>query len=721
MNMFKGYDLDNLERKPVKEVAELSRKAAAEGVVLLKNDEVLPFDRSKTLSIFGRTQIDYVKSGTGSGGMVNTEYTVNILEGLTGKIKINEDLLGTYKEWLKENPFDVGSGWASEPWAQKEMPVSDELCKKAAENSDYALVVIGRTAGEDKDNKAEPESYLLSETEENLIATVAKYFDKVCVALNVGNIIDMKWVEKYNIPCVLYSWQGGQEGGNAFADVVLGDVSPSGHLSDTIAYDIEDYPSTKNHGDPDKNFYCEDIYVGYRYFESFAKDKVMYPFGFGLSYTSFSYDYAAAVADGKVEVKATVTNTGDYKGKAVVQVYYKAPNGKLGNPDRQLIRYAKTKELEKGETQELTLEFPIDLMASYDDLTTFSYILTGGEYQIFAGENVRAAEEILKFDLEEKTVKTVRQAMAPCEAFDRIKRNENGEMVSEAVLTRQYDINERIKEHLTGEQPNTVTEKIMLQDVASGKASLDDFIAQLPDSALTCLIKGEGMNSPRVTGGTGSAFGGVTDELISYGIPAVCCSDGPSGIRMDTGDKATLIPNGTCLAATWNDALVEEIYDYLGIELRANEIDILLAPGMNIHRNPLNGRNFEYFSEDPYLTGKIAGACTKGLANAGVAGSIKHFACNSQEHRRHMVDSILSERAAREIYLKPFEIAIKEGNATVVMTSYNSVNGEHSSSNYDLATSILRDEWGFDGFVMTDWWGNVGPAGIEERRILPLW
>ncbi len=713
MKMFKGYDLENLKRGPVKEVGELSRKIAAEGIILLKNEDVLPFDKVKNLAIFGRTQIDYVRSGTGSGGLVDMPYSVNILDGLKDRIDINKDLLKVYEEWLVDNPFDKGAGWAQEPWAQKEMEVSEELCEGIAKQSDAALVVIGRTAGEEKDNSAEPESYLLSETEEKLIETVTKHFKKVCVALNTGNIIDMKWVEKYNVPCVLYCHQGGQEGGNAFADVVLGDVSPSGRLTDTIAYDINDYPSTAHQGSIIENAYVEDIYVGYRYFETFAKDKVLYPFGYGLSYTDFECAYKAEKLDNTIKINVTVKNIGAHSGKTVVQVYYSAPNGELGKPARQLIRFKKTKELKVNESEEFTIEFSIDEMASYDDTSRFAYILEKGEYKIYAGENVRDAKEILAFELEEKITQQLRQVLAATKAFDRFK-NVNGEIKYEATQTRQYDLAERTKENITSQIPPTGNKGITLADVKNGKNTLDEFINQLSYFELACLVRGEGMNSPKVTAGTGSCFGGVTDELLAYGIPLVCCSDGPSGIRMNY--KSSQIPSGTCIASSWNEDLLEELMELIAIEMRASDIDILLAPGINIHRNPLCGRNFEYYSEDPYLAGRMAAAYTRGLDNIGVAGTIKHFACNSQELGRATENSLVSERAIREIYLKPFEIAVKEGRASALMTSYNGLNGLYTSTSYDLTTSVLRDEWGYTGIVMTDWWTLLGePDGTGNR------
>ena len=719
--MFKGYDLNNLKTGCIAEAAKLSRQAAAEGIVLIKNDGVLPFDRSKNVSIFGRAQTEYIKSGLGSGGRVNTEYCVNIVDGLRGRININEDLAAAYEKFIEENPPVTTDIWDEVLWSQKEMQISDELCMQAAKQSDCAIFVIGRTAGESRDNQAVKGSYLLSEDEESNLKTVLRHFEKVCVVLNIGNIMDMKWVEEYGVPCVLYAWQGGQEGGNALADVILGDVSPSGRLTDTIAYDINDYPSFKNHGDPVKNIYAEDIYVGYRYFETFAKESVMYPFGYGLSYTNFSYQNSAEIINDRIKVTSVVKNIGGFSGKAVVQVYFSAPQGKLGKPSRELVGYAKTHTLNVGESETAFVDLSLNDMAAYDDIDTFSYILEEGEYVIYVGENVRDAKKVLTLKTEERTIKKLRQALAPIEEFKRLKPNyENGhfDAVYIAAATRKYDIKERMKEHIIPQQPPTGKKNISLRDVKNGKNTLNEFIMQLSCEDMTCLVKGEGMNSQRVRAGSASAFGGVTDELLAYGVPTVCTCDGPSGIRMDNGDKATLIPNGTCLASTWNNNLVEEIYEYVGIELRANEVDVLLGPGVNIHRCPLNGRNFEYFSEDSFISGKIAASCVKGLSGAGVFGTLKHFACNSQELARNMVNSVVSERALREIYLRPFEIAVKEGNAKSIMTSYNKINGSYSPTNYDLCTSILRDEWGYDGIVMTDWWPHLDAE--EEKNTTNL-
>ena len=363
-------DWRKLGEKPYKPLAELSRKVAADGAVLLKNKgDVLPITLDRTVSVFGRTQINYNKCGTGSGGAVHTEYTVNILDGILNndKININTELAEVYKEWIKSNPFDSGNGWVM-PWAQTEMVPSEDIVKAARAKSDTAVIVIGRTAGEDRDSKAEKGSWYLTDEEEALLEVVSKHFEKTAVLLNVGNIMDMNWVDKYDIKAVLYIWQGGQEGGNAVADLLCGSVSPGGRLSDTIAYDISDYPSNKNFGSPECNIYSEDIYVGYRYFETFAKDRVMYPFGFGLSYTSFESEVASVSENGgTITLKINIKNTGKRAGRDVVQVYFEAPQGQLGKSARELCGFAKTGITEPGEIETLEIKIKVSALAAYDD------------------------------------------------------------------------------------------------------------------------------------------------------------------------------------------------------------------------------------------------------------------------------------------------------------------------------------------------------------------
>ena len=714
-NTYKNYELGSLPKDSIRELEDLSHISASEGCVLLENkNNVLPLKKGEGVSIFGRIQREYYKSGTGSGGLVNVKYVTNIVDELkkSPDIRINEELLSVYEEWKKDNPFDKGKGWGQEPWCQREMELSLDLVKKAREFGETAIIVIGRTAGEDRDNSASEGSYLLSELEYDMLKKVSSVFDKTVVILNVGAIIDMKWVKEFNISSVLYVWQGGMRGGSACADILLGKVSPSGKLADTIAYDISDYPSTANFGGKEVNIYKEDIYVGYRYFETFAPDKVLYPFGYGLSYTTFDISSSAKVEGEKIVVTAKVKNTGSYAGKEVIEVYFGAPNGALGKSVKELIAFEKTRELKPGEEETLEISFDIDSMCAYDDSgktgNKSSFVLEAGQYIIYAGACVRCAEPVFIYtENETRVVKKCNEALSPSIDFERLTRNEMGEGVYEKAPKRTYSTRERILNNLPKEIEYTGDLGIKLEDVRNGKNTIEEFVAQLSDNELCSLVRGEGMNSPKVTPGTGSCFGGVTDELISYGIPIVCTTDGPSGIRMDSGLLATSMPSGTCLACTFNKELVEELYALEGVEMTSYEIDVILGPGINIHRSPLNGRNFEYFSEDPYLTGVLASSISKGLANAGVYCTIKHFMANSQEWYRHTSNSVLSERAVREIYARPFEIAVKDGNVKAIMTAYNAVNDYHAASNYDLTKVMLRDDWGYDGFVMTDWWAHI--------------
>lgn len=725
---------------PLEGFGDLCRSAAAQGAVLLKNEEeTLPVTDGERVAVFGRIQKDYYRSGTGSGGAVNVPYATNLLDSLRAceNLSVDEELAKVYEEWIGENPFDDGGGvWAGEPWSQKEMEAPEELAAAAAARADKALVVIGRTAGESKDYEDLPGGFRLSEEEERLLETVTKYFKKTAVILNVSSIIDMSFLDRagaHPVTAVLYVWHGGQEGGRAAADVISGRMTPCGKLADTIAGGIADYPSTANHGNPRENVYQEDIYVGYRYFETFAPEKVRFPFGFGLSYTTFSLEPdCARVRNDRIEVCVRIRNTGSrYSGKEVAQVYYSAPQGKLGRPVRELAAFAKTRLLGPGEEETLTLSFPVSAMAAYDDGgytgNRSCFVLEEGVYGIFVGNSSRNLMRVSVGEesgtpgevwngfpvSETRVVQRLEEACAPPRSFIRLTPGSrkpdgvfepSGQRVPEATVS----LKKRIRDRLPGALTQTGNQGILLQDVQEGSASLESFVAQLSEEELAVMVRGEGMCSPRVTPGVASCFGGLTETLQKdYGIPVAAASDGPSGIRMDVGALATQVPVGTLLACTFDEKLVEELYVMEGRELARNEIDTLLGPGLNLHRNPLNGRNFEYFSEDPLLTGKIAAANVRGIKRGGSHATIKHFACNSQEAERNKVNALVSERALRELYLKGFEIAVKEGGADCVMTAYNPVNGHWCASSYDLNTTILRGEWGFTGIVMTDWWATM--------------
>lgn len=727
-----------------KKYSDLARSAAAEGCVLLRNENhTLPIRENETVSVFGRIQFDYYKSGTGSGGKVNVPYVHSILDGLAlyPSVHIYEPLLSRYRTWLSSHPFDCGTGWGTEPWCQEEMELDDDMIADAAAHSDIALIILGRTAGEDRDNSASSGSYHLTDTEKNMIARVSAAFPRTAVVLNTGNIIDMSWVEEFSPSAVLYVWQGGMEGGYGTADVLCGAVSPCGKLSDTIAKRLLDYPSMRNFGSETANYYQEDIYVGYRYFETFAKDSVQYPFGFGLSYTDFTVsaeplEYAAEHIL-TCTVRAAVTNTGSCAGKEVVQVYICPPQGTLGKPLRNLVGFAKTGVLQPGESEILTITFTADAFASFDDSGTTGhkscFVLEAGEYTIFVGTDVRSASPAGSFIIEETEIVTeCEEALAPVALFERIRpertcidafsASECGALADQLTLTweevpqRTVNPSVRREKRLPSCPDYTGDTGYKLVDVQHNTVTMETFLAQLSDDELASLVRGEGMCSPKVTPGTAAAYGGLSEALQHYGIPAACCSDGPSGIRMDCGTSAFSLPNGTLLACTFNLPLVTELFEMEGLELYSNKIDALLGPGINIHRSPLNGRNFEYHSEDPLLTGKMAQAQLIGMSKYSVAGTMKHFCANNQEYYRSFANSIISERALREIYLKPYEIGVKSGAARSIMTSYGPVNGIWTAGNYDLNTTILREDWGFDGLVMTDWWAKMNDEGKEATR-----
>ncbi len=709
--------------KPLKGLEDLSLKAAVEGIVLLKNENgVLPLV-DKKISVFGRIQFDYYKSGTGSGGLVNVLDVPSVTECLLENplVSLNKEVLSVYEEWVTENPYNAGNGqWASEPWSQIEMPLDDSLVKSSSKESDVAVVVIGRTAGEDRDNYQGKGSYLLSDEEEAMLEVVNKYYKNIVVVLNVGNVIDMSFMDKYNISSVLYAWHGGSLGARAISTVLTGLTSPSGKLVDTIAKDIADYPSTKNFGAHDKNIYEEDIYVGYRYFNTFKPDAIRYPFGFGLSYTKFETKCSAKQDGLNIQFEVTVTNVGSTFGKEVVQIYVNPSQGKLGRAKTELVAFAKTNELAPNETQVITLMVNMNNIATYDDSglsgNKSCSVLESGLYIFNLGCDSLNLEEVITVELKDTIVVSKHtEACSPKVNFKRLK-NVNGKESFEDTPTRSYDLELRYKDNAPSLIKLNDNTKLTLEDVYNNKTTMDELVGSLTNEELSEIVRGEGMSSPKVTSGTASCFGGVTQKLLDRKIPIMCCADGPSGIRMDSGQLATSLPNGTLLACSFNFDLVTDLYAVLGVEMRNYNIDVLLGPGMNIHRHPLNGRNFEYFSEDPLVTGIIACAYTYGLQQSGAFCTLKHLACNSQETARFDADSILSERALRDIYLKGFEIAVKMSDSKAIMTSYNPVNGIWAASNFDINYQIVRKEWGFDGIIVTDWWAKMNDDNGEGTK-----
>lgn len=705
--------------------AQLSRKAATEGMVLLKNENnALPLAEGEKVALFGKATIEYIKGGGGSGD-VHTKYIRNIFDGFKmkekeGKASVYMPLVDFYKEYVEKESVhiptqdQINATWdivnamefctkrddmTYDTFASmhvKEPAVPEELIKSASEWADTAVFTISRFSAEGVDRRPQGGDYYLSDIEKNLIDSLCQLFKKVIIVINSGAAIDCEYfAENDKVSAVLMSWQGGMEGGLAIADILCGDVNPSGKMTDTVAKSYDCYPCKDEFWESFQFIdYSDDIYVGYRYFETMAKDSVRYPFGFGLSYTTFSVSgRVCCESEGKIVAVATVKNTGAVAGKETLQLYYSAPQGKLGKPSRELAAYKKTKLLAPGESETLVMSFNIGDMASFDDLGKIAksaFLLEKGTYSFWLGNSVRDAEKLdFEYTVEEDTV--VEQLKSWCKPFKLAKRMlADGSFEALPQSEEEYFYAEN--------QPSGAKapdELVKFDDI--GSITLDEFVAQFTDDELMDFVGGK---APTGVANTG-CFGG----LERLDIPPIPTADGPAGLRLEpkTGIPTTAWPCATLLACSWDPDLIYEVGAAAGKEIRENNIGIWLAPALNIHRDPLCGRNFEYYSEDPVISGKCAAALTRGVQSAKTAVSIKHFACNNKEANRYDIDSRISERALREVYLRGFEIVVKESDPWTVMTSYNRINGQHTSESYELIMGILRGEWGFKGMVETDW------------------
>ena len=742
---------------------ELSKEAAKEGMVLLKNENnVLPLAAGSKVALFGKGTFDYVKGGGGSGD-VTVAYTRNLYEGLSlqkDKISIFEELCDYYRKDIEEQ-YKNGNvpGMTIEP------DVPNELLQKAKAYTDTAIITICRYSGEgwdrksviDPNNKAlwdyerkmteksaeifKDGDFCLSVKEKEMVDAVKTNFKNVIVILNVGGMVDTSWFAyDPKIQSALLALQGGMEGGLAAAELLVGDGNPSGKTVDTFARTLDDYPSTHNfHESRDYVDYTDDIYVGYRYFETIpgAAEKVVYPFGYGLSYTTFNVETVSAgilqpshTANSQsaphdavshtdtLYVRVRVTNTGKRAGKEVVQVYAAKPQGKLGKPAKELVAFEKTRELLSGESQIMTLTWSINDMASYDDLGKIqksAYVLEAGSYDIYVGTSVRDVqkadysyildEDIITEQLSAKLVPTsLAKRMLSDGSFEELPQSEPVDTDASVVgnidpsLTEGVAPGQRAIPYFRFADGMVKNGKYDIMDVVEGQISLDEFISELSVDDLIHLLGGQ----PNI--GAANTFG--IGNMPEYGIPSVMTADGPAGVRInpEVGVCTTAFPCSTLLACTWNPDIVEAVGHAGGKELKENNLGLWLTPAINIHRSPLCGRNFEYYSEDPFVTGKLAGAMVRGIQSNNVGATLKHFALNNKETNRKNSDSRVSERAAREIYLKAFEMIIKAENPWAVMSSYNIINGYRASENKDLLTGILRDEWGYTGMVTTDWW-----------------
>lgn len=704
---------------------QLSKNAAKEGMVLLKNkNSLLPLEKGAKLALFGKGTFDYVKGGGGSGD-VTVAYICNLYEGLRSlpeHVQLEENLADFYRSYVQEQ---YAAGRIPGMLPEAELP--EAYYQQAREFTDTALITISRFSGEgwDRGVKDDPlyenGDFYLSNREKAMVEKVKSLFPKVVVVLNVGGMVDTQWFcDDDSIGAALMAWQGGMEGGTATAELLCGIGCPSGKLVDTFAKRLEDYPSTESfHESDDYVAYNEDIYVGYRYFETIpgAAEKVNYPFGFGLSYTEFDWSVdSTQEKDGRIQLAVTVKNTGSCPGREVIQVYLQAPQGKLGKAARSLVAYKKTSLLQPGESQVLQLAFDINDCASYDDLGKVqkaAYVLEKGEYKIHVGNSIRntvCCQYVYPVD-SDLVVQQLSSKLVPSQLKKRLLSDGSYEQLLTFSKEKQEhsDFPKLTDDEYEGIRPvirgvdgfpswNTPDRQYcFFEEVADGKATLDDFVRQLTDAQLLNLMSGQ-PNS-----GVSNTFG--FGNIPEYGVPNATTADGPAGIRIkpECGVCTTAFPCVTQVCCSWDPELSYAIGQAGAMELKENNLAAWLTPAVNIHRSPLCGRNFEYYSEDPLLAGTMATSFVKGVQSQKVSACVKHFALNNKETNRKESDSRVSERAAREIYLKPFEIIVKNADPWYIMSSYNVINGCRASENRELLEDVLRDEWGFNGMVSTDW------------------
>ena len=715
------------------------RDLASECMVLLKNDGTLPLSGTGKLALYGGGARRTIKGGTGSGD-VNVRHFVNVEEGLenAGFEITTKKWLDAYDQAVEEEKTKFFAEIRKQADAAGVNPVLFAMGRTAPEpeydfaldgEGDTAVYVLARISGEGSDRQTGEGDICLTKTEIRDILALQKKYKKFVLVLNTGGMVDLEPVK--DVPAILLMGQLGTPTGDVLADVLTGKSYPSGKLTMTWA-PLSAYPSTEGFGDPNDTEYKEGIFVGYRHFDT-AKTEVTYPFGYGIGYTEFhiggstlfSYD------EGMVTIETEVLNIGVRKGKEIVQVYVSAPEGKLDKPFHVLAAYMKTKELGGSEKQKVEVTFPLASLASYDEEDA-CWKLEAGTYQFYVGSNSRDTKKVGEYTLKE------------------------------TIIT------EKAWREAAQEEPVAVqtlpTGSVTWNDVKNGEKTIEEFADSLTDEQLAYLCIGAYKDSEdlmEVIGNASTTVAGAAGETTGYlkelGLPGIIMADGPAGLRLSQsyvikdgaakggsslgGDMMRVytpeelaamapgqdeeegpvyyqycvaIPIGTAIAQSWNDELAETFGDLVGTEMEQFGIHAWLAPALNIHRSPLCGRNFEYYSEDPLISGRMAAAITKGVQkHPGRATTIKHFACNNQETNRYFSNSIISERAMREIYLKGFEICVKEAQPHFIMTSYNLINGEHACNRRNLLTDILRNEWGFEGMVMTDWLvtGGMGPSG----------
>lgn len=726
-------------------IAKTSRVAVdieREGIVLLKNDgKALPLKNEK-LNIFGVGSAFPYIGGTGSGCTTsdNPVYFYDALDA--AGVEYNKELRKLY---------EANGGSSDLPYVDHTIinnlinlallkntidemdprKLTAKIMKNAVNYSDTALIVIGRTGTEGGDMGAD--TLILSKNERAMVEKVCTAFKKVIVIFNTGNVMEMGWLEEFDsIKAALAVWIPGEFGFEAVADVLTGKVNPSGRLVDTIPYKISDCPANENFGsytfsDSRDNYveYQEGIYVGYRYFETMAKDKVQFPFGYGLSYTSFSQRIVSRSAGrDKISLSVKVINTGKTAGKEVVQVYYSAPYKKGGIEKSAVVlgAFAKTKLLKPGKSETVNISFATRDMASYDYKDRQAYVLEKGDYKIILGKNARekfdsftytAGKDVVYkkdavtgtpiknlFDfayngftvLSRSDPKGTYPASRPIEIGDAIK---NADKLPEPVKGGKAPAN-------SVKYDKTIT----LRDVYNDPSLWDKFLDQFTVDEMCNLV----------------ACGGYqTAGIDRLGVPHTMDDDGPISVKGRNGtvfsDSGTAYPCEVCIACTFNTSLAEKMGECAAIEAEDMGTDVWYAPGVNIHRSPRGGRNYEYYSEDPLVSGKMAAAVIRGCNKIGLVTTIKHFAMNDQETHRSGITTWADEQTMREIYLRAFEIAVKESDCRGVMVAHNRIGPYWCGGSTALMKNLLRKEWGFDGFAVSDYTVNLFFSGYESSAV----
>ena len=714
----------------------LTLQSAREGAVLLKNEgNVLPLGSGAWINVFGKGGPTY-RLGCVGAGKINPRYGIRLEEGIQkySSLKLNEELFDFYRE-------------------EREVLPPEAMMRQAKEKSDIAVIVLTRGTGESQDNKPIKGEYYLTDAERKLLAGVSKAFEKTVVLLNVGYPIEMGWVEEYGINAVLWTGLNGMSGGRAVAEILEGTVCPSGKLPDTWAYDYYDIPSSKNFyilndgevSNPGvrntyvNTVYEEGLYVGYRYFDTFGV-KPAYAFGHGLGYTTFEKKLQITMAEAAtVHVEVSVKNTGNRSGKEAVLIFAELPDGKLEQPKKRLVAFGKTRELNPGEEQILQFEILPQRFHSYEE-SAAQWIIEPGEIKLYLGGSAEEAKIAGCIEIPERIVTgQVKNRVMPAIAINELSKykkdatyptgKHSGKVNAKDLPNRRVRSMGKERRPVSGNKPDSL---ITFPMVVKDPELLRSFVLQMSDYELCRMSSG---------GRTGWGYGdnGFAGTLYTggalekYQLPEYYMADGNNGLNLH--DATIGFPVSNVMCATFNEELAYEEGRAIAREGIDRNLHCILAPAMNLHRNPLCGRHAEYFSEDPYLAGRMGGMESKGIESMGMGSVMKHFFANNAENFRTFNQSIMSERTARELYLEVFRVAMEVQMPAAMMTGYNPSNGCWCAADEELLEGILREEWGFTGYVMTDWGtgmnhpndqiiqaGNswIAPGSMDDRHVKPL-